>query len=191
MTGFTSIGVVLAAGKGTRMKSDKPKVLHEIAGLPMLGHVLTALRAAQTSGAVVVVSPDGEQVRAFAERFEPRAEVAVQEQALGTGDAVRAGLPHIGSTDAVIVVFGDTPLIRAETISKMAGEIEAGRDIVVLGFQSADPTGYGRLILGPDGALERIVEEKDATAVERAVTLCNGGGIAVRSAHLPTLSQTA
>ncbi len=163
--------VVLAAGQGTRMKSALPKVLHKIAGRPMVCHLLATVDELNAEKAVVVVGPNMEQV---AETVAPHA-VAVQRKQQGTGDAVKAAREHLaGFKGSVLVLYGDTPLVKKETLQEMIRLRENGAAVVVLGFEPADPARYGRLIV-KDGELERIVEYKDATESERAVRLCNSG----------------
>ncbi|MBB4285577.1 bifunctional UDP-N-acetylglucosamine diphosphorylase/glucosamine-1-phosphate N-acetyltransferase GlmU [Roseospira goensis] len=172
--------IVLAAGQGTRMRSDRPKVAHSLAGRPLLGHVLATLDAVGTDQAVVVVGPDMPAVASIA---APRPTV-LQAERLGTAHAAlqaRPVLPEAAGT--VLILFGDTPLIRPETLRAMvAARAEAA--VVVLGFAAADPTGYGRLVTAADGTLDAIVEHKDATAAQRAITLCNSGVMAVDGARL-------
>jgi len=180
--------MILAAGKGTRMKSVIPKGLHLIAGRPMLGHVLAAADNLGASETIVVVGPDMENVAAYARDFSSRAIIAVQDNQLGTGDAVRAGADKADKAPGVVlIVFGDTPLIRAETLSEMVTACDKGTAVVVLGFEAIDPNGYGRLICGPDGALLRIVEQKDASPEEIGIHLCNGGAMAIRAENLDAL----
>lgn len=180
--------LILAAGKSTRMKSATPKTLHAVAGLPILGHVLKTVEQAGVAEAVLVVAPDMDAVTAYARSVRPDIAVAVQDAPLGTGDAVKSARNMIaGGEGVVLIVFGDTPLLRAETLTEMAKKCREQADIVVLGFHADDPTGYGRLVLGPDGDLRGIVEHKDASPAERALTLCNGGAMAVRAPVLPSL----
>ncbi len=163
--------VVLAAGQGTRMKSALPKVLHKIAGRPMVCHLLATVDELNAEKAVVVVGPNMDQV---AEAVAPHA-VAVQRKQQGTGDAVKAAREHLRDfKGSVLVLYGDTPLVKKETLQEMIRLRENGAAVVVLGFEPVDPARYGRLIV-KDGALERIVEYKDATESERAVRLCNSG----------------
>ncbi|MCR9218804.1 MAG: bifunctional UDP-N-acetylglucosamine diphosphorylase/glucosamine-1-phosphate N-acetyltransferase GlmU [Alphaproteobacteria bacterium] len=175
--------VLLGAGLGTRMKSDRPKVLQPIAGRPMVQHVLAALDPLEPARRAVVVGPGMEE--SVGRAVAPYA-VAVQRERLGTAHAVTAARAALdGFTDGtVLILFGDTPFVSAETLQAMTAAREAGADVVVLGFQAADPTNYGRLIAGPDGALERIVEHRDASEAERAVRLCNSGVMAVSAAVL-------
>ncbi|MET0407694.1 MAG: bifunctional UDP-N-acetylglucosamine diphosphorylase/glucosamine-1-phosphate N-acetyltransferase GlmU [Hyphomicrobium sp.] len=173
--------VVLAAGKGTRMKSSLPKVLHRIAGQSMLAHVLKT--ASRAGGEIaVVVGPGADAVSAETLRVVPEARIFEQSAQRGTGDAVLAArslLEEKAGSD-VIVLFGDTPLVRGEVLSELRGALDNGAGIAVLGFRAKDPTGYGRLILDGQGTLTAIREEKDANDVEKAVDLCNSGVMAFR-----------
>lgn len=169
--------IILAAGKGTRMKSDLPKVLHPIAHAPMLVHAMSAGLSLEPARAVVVAGHGADKVSDVLAEHCPEAEVVLQTEQLGTAHAV---LQARGALDGfegnVVVLYGDTPLITPETLKAMIAA-RAENDVVVLGFEAADPARYGRLIL--NGAkLERIVEFKDATDEERAITLCNSGVIA-------------
>ena len=184
MTEITAI--VLAAGKGTRMKSSTPKVLHEIAHVAMLGHVLDAADRLGTHGIVLVVAPGMADVENYARTRLENIDVVVQMQPLGTADAVKAALPAISGDGVVLIMFGDTPLLRAETLSALVQRATQA-DVVVLGFEAADPSGYGRLVLDWENRLTRIVEHKDASEADRAITLCNGGAMAVRAEHLSSL----
>ena len=173
--------IVLGAGKGTRMKSDLPKVLHAVAGRSMLAHVLALTGQVGARRTVVVIGPDMDNVRAAALAAVPGADVFVQEQQLGTGDAVKAALPALaGHRGDVVVLYADTPLIRPETIADLRGTLEAGASVAVLGFEAADPSGYGRLLQDASGALIAIREHKDASQEERRVRLCNSGVMAFR-----------
>jgi len=172
--------VILAAGQGTRMKSALPKVLHRIAGRPMLGHVLAVARALGAKRMVVVTAPDAEQVAALAKEWG--AETAVQDRQLGTGHAVLAARPALGDFSGnVLVLFGDAPLLTAATLGKLVNRLQAGADIATLGFIAANPTGYGRMITDGD-ALLRIVEEKDASADERRIPRVFAGMLAGKAA---------
>lgn len=169
------LAIVLAAGEGTRMRTSLPKVLHRVAGLSLLGHVLRAVRAAGGAETAVVVGPDREDVAAEARAMFHGARVFVQEQRRGTAHAVlaaRAALER--GADDVLVIFGDTPLILPETLQKLRGALAQGAAVVVLGFKPADPTGYGRLLTRGEELLG-VVEHADATDIERAIPLCNGG----------------
>ena len=171
--------IVLAAGQGTRMKSDLPKVLHEVGGRPLFAHALSA----EADRKVLVIGHGAEQVRAAAADFDPDVAIVVQEEQRGTGDAVKVARPALEDFSGdVLVLFGDTPFIRAETLSRIA-EARANHDIVVLGFEAADPGRYGRLVMDGD-KLQRIVEFKDATPQERDITFCNSGIMCVDAAKM-------
>jgi bifunctional UDP-N-acetylglucosamine pyrophosphorylase/glucosamine-1-phosphate N-acetyltransferase len=173
--------VVLAAGKGTRMKSSLPKVMHRIAGRPMVLHVLDTLAAFDPHKVAVVVGPDMADVA----RTVAPADTVIQHDRFGTGDAVKAARPVVeGFFGTVLVLFGDTPLITAATLRRMVTAREAGSSIVVFGFRPGEPAAYGRLIADADGTLRRIVEARDATAAELAVDLCNSGVMAIDGRHL-------
>jgi bifunctional UDP-N-acetylglucosamine pyrophosphorylase/glucosamine-1-phosphate N-acetyltransferase len=174
--------VVLAAGEGTRMRTSRPKVLHEIAGRSLLAHVLGVLREAVDIAAAVVVGPAAGAVAAEAERAWPGAEVFVQGERRGTAHAVLAAKAAIArGPDQVLVVFADTPLIRPQTLARMRDALAQGAAVAVLGFRPRDPRGYGRLVLEGD-ELIAIREELDASAAERAIGLCNGGLMAFAGA---------
>ena len=185
----TCLAIVLAAGEGTRMRSARPKVLHEIAGRSLLAHVLAAVRAAG-GRAAVVVGPDADAVAAEAKRVLPGAEIFVQSERAGTAHAVLAATAAIArGADDVLVIYGDTPLIRPQTLRRMRGALADGAAIAVLGFRPPDPAGYGRLLLD-GGELVSIREEVDASAAERAIDLCNGGLMAFDGkSALPILEQ--
>jgi bifunctional UDP-N-acetylglucosamine pyrophosphorylase/glucosamine-1-phosphate N-acetyltransferase len=171
----TCLAIVLAAGEGTRMRSRRPKVLHGVAGQTLLAHVLAAVRAAGGTSTAVVVGPGADAVVAEAKRVLPDAESFVQAERHGTAHAVLAAKRAIErKPDDVLVIFGDTPLIRPETLSRMRDALANGAAVVVLGFRPKDPSGYGRLVM-QDGQLAAIREELDATPDERQITLCNGG----------------
>jgi bifunctional UDP-N-acetylglucosamine pyrophosphorylase / glucosamine-1-phosphate N-acetyltransferase len=177
-----SIAIVLAAGEGTRMKSRRPKVLHEVAGRSMLAHVLAAATEAGVERAAVVVGPDRDDVGEAARAAFPGAEIAVQAERRGTAHAVLAARDAMRDGADVLILYGDTPLVRPETIARLRRALAEGADVTVLGFEPADPTGYGRLVV-ERGELTRIVEEKDATAAERDLRFCNGGLMAIAGRH--------
>ncbi len=161
------------------MKSTLPKVLHKIAGRPMLGHVLDVARALGAQRMVVITAPGAEPVAALAKEWG--AETAVQDRQLGTGHAVLAARPALGAFPGnVLVLFGDAPLLTASTLGRLVARLESA-DIATLGFQAADPTGYGRMIMDGD-ALIRIVEQKDATPDERKITRVFAGMLAGKTA---------
>lgn len=176
--------VILAAGKGTRMNASTPKVLHEIAGRTLIGHVLGIAQALDAAQKVVVIAPDMEDVASEVASVDKDAICAIQEQQNGTGDAVKAGLAGLKSPDEItLVLYADTPLITANTLQavmKAAGD----HDMALLGFEANNPKGYGRLIRDDKGDLSAIVEEADANAEQRAVTLCNSGVMAFKTTLL-------
>ncbi len=176
MTKRTCLAVVLAAGEGTRMMSAQPKVLHALAGRPMLGHVLAALSVAEADHIAVVVGPGHAAVEAEVQRTTPAAEIFIQKERRGTAHAVLAAREAIArGYDDLLVVFADTPLVRGETFLEMRKALaDYHAAVVVLGFEPEDPTGYGRL-LRENGELIAIREEKDATDAEREIGLCNAG----------------
>lgn len=179
----TCLSVVLAAGESTRMKSSLSKVLHPIGNLPLIGHVTAALAAAGIADVALVVGRDAEKVAAAAAHDGLSVESHVQTERLGTGHAVLAAKAAIArGYDDLLVVFGDSPLVTPETFSRARAQLAEGNDVVVIGFEAADPTGYGRL-LTKDGELLAIREHKDASEAERAVTLCNGGMMAISGAR--------
>ncbi len=170
--------ILLAAGQGTRMNSNLPKVLHQLGGAPLLHHALSSGAALAPERTVVVTGPEGEAVASAAQDHTPGTVTAVQHERLGTAHAVLQARKALEGFDGdVIVLYGDTPFIRPQTLERMCRAREAGKDIVVLGFDAADPARYGRLVTRGDD-LDRIVEYKDATDQERAITLCNSGVIA-------------
>lgn len=168
--------IVLAAGMGTRMNSDLPKVLHHVAAAPLLHHALAAGRSLDPSRIVVVSGHGAAEVAKSAQAFDEACESVVQDPQLGTAHAVAQAAPLLADAPGdAIVLYGDTPFVRPETLQAML-DARARHAVVVLGFQARDPGRYGRLIAtGED--LQRIVEYKDATDEERAITLCNSGVI--------------
>ena len=175
--------VILAAGKSTRMRSSVPKVLHPIAGRPMIAHVLDTVRPLEPARTIVVIGPEMEAVAAEVAPVE----TALQAAQRGTADAVQAARAALeGFAGTVLVLFGDSPLIRTETVERMLAARQglAAPAVVVLGFRPADTEPYGRLLQTPDGDLERIVETRDASAEERTVGLCNSGVMAIDGAVL-------
>jgi bifunctional UDP-N-acetylglucosamine pyrophosphorylase / glucosamine-1-phosphate N-acetyltransferase len=178
----TCLAIVLAAGEGTRMRSSRPKVLHEIAGRSMLAHTLDSVSRAGASAIAVVVGPDRADVEMEALRAAPQCEIFVQTRRLGTAHAVLAARTAIAlGYDDIVVVYADIPLLRPETIRVLREGLSKGQAIVALGFEAADPTGYGRLI-EHDGALVAIREQKDASPAEREVKRCNAGPMAIGGA---------
>lgn len=181
--------VVLAAGKGTRMKSSLPKVLHKIAGQSMLAHVLTTASGIAGGKIAVVVALGMDAVSAEALRVAPGVRIFEQAAQRGTADAVLAAKSALDEETGsdVIVLFADTPLVRAEVIERLRAALDGGAGVAVLGFRPKDPAGYGRLLLDDDGSLEGIREEQDASDAERKIGLCNSGVMAFRVAKLSGL----
>ena len=189
MTERSCLAIILAAGEGTRMRSRTPKVLHEIARRPMIGHVLKAAEAAGVGRRAVVVGHGAETVGKAVAAFDPAAEVFEQTERLGTAHAVRAASAAVSDDlDDVVILYGDVPLVGADTIGRLCAGLAAGSDLVVLGFEAVDPTGYGRLVM-QDGSLVAIREEREASEAERAITLCNSGMLAVRGNRLLPLLE--
>jgi bifunctional UDP-N-acetylglucosamine pyrophosphorylase/glucosamine-1-phosphate N-acetyltransferase len=177
--------IILAAGKGTRMKSDRHKVLHPIAGRPMLEHLMASVADLRPAASVIVVGSQREQVEIFAEKHD--AVVATQEPQLGTGHAVQQAEAALGSFEGdILILYGDVPMPSIATMRRMLDRLNAPDAplSVVLGFRPPDPLAYGRIIADGAGAITKMVEHKDASEAERAVTLCNSGLMAVRSADL-------
>ena len=175
MSGRTSLTVVLAAGEGTRMRSSLPKVLHPVAGQSLLAHVLSASPKGEATSIAVVVGPDHKLVIDEAVRYRPDAESFVQHDRKGTAHAVLAARDALArGADDLIIAFGDTPLISPATFERLRAALRQGAALAVLGFEAADPAGYGRLLV-ENGHLIAIREQADASAAERAVTLCNAG----------------
>ncbi|MEL6365187.1 MAG: bifunctional UDP-N-acetylglucosamine diphosphorylase/glucosamine-1-phosphate N-acetyltransferase GlmU [Pseudomonadota bacterium] len=180
MSATTPSVVVLAAGKGTRMKSATTKVLHEIAGRSMLEHVLAAAAELSPERLCVVIGDHAPEVGEQAKAFSAGAQIAVQAPPRGTGDAVIKAVPALrGAAGAVLVLYADTPLVRSETMAALAAEVEKGAAVAVLGFRPGEPGAYGRLVVDEAGALQAIVEAKDASPDELAIPLCNSGVLAI------------
>lgn len=172
--------VILAAGQGTRMRSALPKVLHPVAGKPMLGHVIDTARQLQPQSIQVVIGHGAEAVR---ERLAaPDLNFVLQAEQLGTGHAVAQALPAL-SGERVLILYGDVPLIAAETLQRLLALV-TDQQLGLLTVQLADPTGYGRIVRGADGQVEAIVEHKDANAAQRAISEGNTGILAVPGKRL-------
>ncbi|KQM19728.1 bifunctional UDP-N-acetylglucosamine diphosphorylase/glucosamine-1-phosphate N-acetyltransferase GlmU [Novosphingobium sp. Leaf2] len=184
LTGSPLATVILAAGKGTRMKSDLHKVLHPIAGRPMLEHLLASAAQLAPQRQVVVAGHGREQLE---KALGPRATIAVQDPQLGTGHAVQQAQGALAGFDGdVLILYGDVPFVRPETMRAMIERLHApdAPAVVVLGFQPAEPLQYGRVLAHDDGRIAMMVEYKDATEEQRACRLCNSGLMAVKSADL-------
>jgi bifunctional UDP-N-acetylglucosamine pyrophosphorylase/glucosamine-1-phosphate N-acetyltransferase len=183
---MTTALIILGAGLGTRMNSDLPKVLHQIAGAPMLVHAMQAGAALDPAACVIVAGYGADQVEKAARAHNPDVTIVVQDEQLGTAHAVAQARDVLADFDGdALVLYGDTPFIRPDTLEAMIAARQR-HDIVVLGFHAEDPGRYGRLIMAGE-ALERIVEFKDADDAERAITLCNSGVIAADRATLFSL----
>jgi bifunctional UDP-N-acetylglucosamine pyrophosphorylase/glucosamine-1-phosphate N-acetyltransferase len=168
--------IVLAAGKGTRMQSDLPKVLHPLAGAPLLIHALQSGGTLDPDRTVVVTGHGGDQVTRAAQSFDDRITCVQQTEQLGTAHAVAQARPALdGFSGNAVVLYGDTPFISPDTLDSMI-TARAKHDVVVLGFHAADPGRYGRLVMDGD-TLAAITEYKDADEATRAITLCNSGVI--------------
>ncbi|QYE34353.1 bifunctional UDP-N-acetylglucosamine diphosphorylase/glucosamine-1-phosphate N-acetyltransferase GlmU [Polymorphobacter sp. PAMC 29334] len=180
--------IILAAGQGTRMKSDLHKVLHPLAGRPMLLHLLAAVEALGAARKVVVVGARREQVEAAV--AGSGVAVAVQAEQRGTADAVRAAHDALGDFEGdVLILYGDVPLVETATMAAMLDALTPDVAAVVLGFRPADPGAYGRIV-ATAGIIDKMVEYKDASDAERAIDLCNSGLMAARSADLwPLLAR--
>ena len=177
--------VILAAGKGTRMKSAIPKVVHRLAGLPLIAHVAHAVLPLSPEKIVVIVSPETEDlVRRSCEKLSSRIEFAVQNEQLGTGHAVGISKGNLKNhTSKILVLCGDTPLITTKTLANML-EISQSSEVAVLGMRVDNPSGYGRLIVDENSRIEEIIEENDASAEQKLVNFCNSGIMAISGKYL-------
>lgn len=181
-SGRSCLTVVLAAGEGTRMKSAQPKVLHQVAGRPMVSHVLATCADAGADALAIVVGPGREDVAAEARAVAPEIGVFTQTERLGTAHAALAASAAIArGFDDLVIVFADTPLICPESLRALRAAIAEGAAVAAMGFQASDPTGYGRLLIDGD-ELIAIREQKDASEAERAVRSCNAGIMALDGA---------
>lgn len=173
------LSIILAAGEGTRMKSSLPKVLHKIAGLPLVCHVVRQVQSIGKSDIAVVVGRGADEVSSAVKEFSKTANIYLQKERLGTAHAVLSAREMLSKNyDDVLIVFGDTPLIEAKSLERARDELAHGADIVVMGFITENPSGYGRLI-EKDGKLQAIIEEKDATIEQKKIKFCNGGVMAL------------
>src|SRR5581483_4143 len=184
-----ALAIVLAAGEGTRMRSKLPKALNALGGRPLLAHVLLAAQQAGCKDIAVVVGPDHTGVEDLAQAIAPKAQIFRQRDRLGTAHAVLAAKQAMTrGADDVVVMFADTPLVRPETVAQLRAPLARGAAVAVLGFAPADPSGYGRLIV-EKGQLSAIVEDRDATEAQRAITLCNAGLMALSGKHALAILQ--
>jgi len=176
--------IVLAAGQGTRMNSDLPKVLHPLAGAPLLAHALATARGLAPERIVLVIGHGADAVAAAARAIDEEVTVVTQAEQRGTGHAVLQAAPALaGFSGDAIVLYADTPFIRPETLEAMLAARGEGAAVVVLGFEAADPGAYGRLVRD-EGGLKAIVEARDATPEERTIRLCNSGLLAADAGTL-------
>ncbi len=178
---------VLAAGKGTRMRNALPKVLHPLAGLSLIEHVLGNAQELQSVRTVVVIAPGMSEVAAAIEKSVPGTAIVIQEPQLGTGHAVRTALDELPQDGTVLVLFGDTPLLRAATLARLVRAREdADAAVAVLGMRPDDPAGYGRLKLDGD-RLVAVIEDRDADLELKRTAACNSGVMAFDARRLPSL----
>jgi bifunctional UDP-N-acetylglucosamine pyrophosphorylase/glucosamine-1-phosphate N-acetyltransferase len=168
--------VILAAGQGKRMKSDLPKVLQPLAGVPLLGHVVSRARTLQPSSIHVVYGHGGDAVRAAIKDADLR--WALQAEQLGTGHAVMQAMPNVVDDELVLVLYGDVPLIDAATLRQLIGFADAD-SMSLLTVMFDDPTGYGRIARNAQGDIQKIVEQKDASPAELSIREGNSGIMAV------------
>jgi bifunctional UDP-N-acetylglucosamine pyrophosphorylase/glucosamine-1-phosphate N-acetyltransferase len=183
--------IILAAGSGSRMRSAIPKVMHPVAGRPMIAHILVALEPLRPAASIVVIGTQMGEVGGFVAPME----TALQDPPLGTGDAVRIGLEALGDRlapkgeiDAALVLYGDTPLLRGGSLARLLDEQRRAPAAVLLaGMRPPDPGPYGRLVAGPDGTILRIVEAADAGPEERAIGLVWGGLMLIEARHAQAL----
>ncbi len=166
--------IILAAGQGSRMQSDLPKVLHKIASVPMLGHVMNTVAQIEADKTVIVVGHGAAQVEKLALEINPDVDFAIQTEQKGTGHAVQQATDLADFDGDIIVLYGDTPLVQPQTLTKMLASRAAGNDVVILGFNTENPAGYGRLVVN-NNKLTAIVEAKDCTDAQLDIQYCNSG----------------
>lgn len=172
--------IILGAGKGTRMKSDLPKVMMPVCGKSMIRHIIDTLQTMDVSDIITVISPDGDMVKQEVAPYK----TCIQDKQLGTGHAVNCAASALKNFDGpVMVIFGDTPLITKETYERSINKVKSGYAVVVLGFRPEDPARYGRLKMKGE-ELTGIVEYKDATEEERQINFCNSGFMAFDGKYL-------
>jgi UDP-N-acetylglucosamine diphosphorylase/glucosamine-1-phosphate N-acetyltransferase len=168
--------IILAAGLGTRMKSDRAKVLHEINGIPMICYVVETAKTLTTNETIVVIGYQADQVQAAVADYT-RLKFANQDQQLGTGHAVKCALPEVSvQIEHVVILCGDVPLLKPATVTLLLNEhLNAKRDVTVVAVEALDPTGYGRIVMGADRKVCGIVEEADASEDEKKIRIVNAG----------------
>jgi bifunctional UDP-N-acetylglucosamine pyrophosphorylase/glucosamine-1-phosphate N-acetyltransferase len=173
------------------MKSRLPKVLHPVAGRPMLAHAISAATQAGTSGSAIVIGPEMQEEQAKFQQLDPAARFHVQTERLGTAHAVLAAKPALLDQAGahIVVLYGDTPLLRPETLGRLVSAFDAGAAVAVLGFEAQNPSGYGRILRNSEGQVVAIREDKDASDAERAVTLCNSGVMGFRAGQCLSLIE--
>ena len=178
----TSI-IIIAAGVSSRMQSDLPKVLHPIAQRPALAYVLETALTINPDQIILVTAPSMENVRQFADEMSDKITHAIQEKALGTGDAVKSALSHLDDKGRTIILYGDAPFVSTETVTRINN---IKQEFILVGFHTNRPNKYGRLITYDDDLLE-IIEFEDASQEQRLITHCNSGIIAIKNQHLKKL----
>ena len=172
--------LILAAGKGTRMHSNQPKVLHEIGGQPILRHVINCAKQLNPTKIIVVYGFGGEQVK---QAFQDENIIwAEQKEQLGTGHAVQQALPHLDSESNTLILLGDVPLVSTAACEKLLAQ--ADNQLIIQSFKKTDPTGYGRIVRNEHGKVNAIVEQKDATTSQQAINEVNTGIMAMPTNHL-------
>jgi len=181
--------VILAAGNGSRMRSQTPKVLHKIADKPMIGHVLNTAESLEADQTILVLSPGREEIKALVKAEFSQVKTVIQEQQLGTGHAVLAAREHLKETGKVLVLFGDTPLIKQETLQSVLDIMDSAANpaIVVMGMRPRDRKQYGRIIRDKSGVVSKIVEHRDATPRELSIPMCNSGVMGIKGEHILNL----
>ncbi len=183
--------VILAAGRGTRMRNDRPKVLHELAGKSLIAHVLDLASSLRPVRLVTVLGSGMEAVAAETRRVAPEGRIVIQDPPLGTGHALAVAAPALPESGTVLVLYGDTPLLtRATLLRLLERRAREGAAVTVLGMRPPDPAGYGRLRADPDGRLHAIVEDRHCDAELLAQGLCNAGVLALAADRLrPLLAE--
>lgn len=183
--------IILAAGKGTRMKSDLPKVMHKVADREMLNMVIDAAKKSHPKNIAIVISEEMEQFKEkiIKTHLETKISFVVQKERKGTAHAVQTGISALDKiAQRVVILYGDTPLISSHIIEKMIEKVN-NNSLCILGFHCFEENGYGRLVVDEDGHLEKIIECKDANLEEKKITLCNSGVVAVKGEHIEKLLQ--